>query len=183
MAVAGVFISAMKVFGVLIDGKHRRQVATAAEPALGCHDQAGIHVSPRHQRRTRMNHHRHAGRPELGIFRRPRNLITEFLGKFTANGGHIDAGFFEHPAAHYRHDATAAVLITLTAVPVSTLPGGALEPAGRAHACGVGTKNVVLDSLQRRTQVVPKGLKPKGRPFLVFIASVVVAHGAGNSSV
>ena len=57
MAVAGVFIGAVEIGRILFDGKNRCQVATAAEPALGGHDHAGVHVCRRPQMGARLSRH------------------------------------------------------------------------------------------------------------------------------
>ena len=133
---------------------HRRQVAAAAEPALGGHQHARVEMRRRHARALHMRDQADAARPEPRVFRRARDLGSEFRAEFAPDGGDVHAHLFEHPAAHHAHDAATAG----AAVFGRAGPGGLGEAAG--GPVGQGAVLLVLDRLERGADPVAQALEP-----------------------
>ena len=66
--------------------EHRRQIGAAAEPGLGRHHEAGVHVHRRHVRIVQMGDQRDARRPEPRVVGGAGNLLAEFGRELAEHG-------------------------------------------------------------------------------------------------
>ena len=101
---------------------HRRQIAAAAEPALGGDQHPRVEMRRRHARAAHMRDQADAARPEARIRLGARDLRAELRAELAPDGGDVHADLLEHPPAHHAHHAAAAA---------RPRPVGADEPAGR----------------------------------------------------
>ena len=96
------------------------------------------------------------------------DLLAELRAELAVHGRDVDADLLEHPAAHDRHHAAAAVLARLAAL---ALPGLALEAAGRQ--VGVRAGELGLDLLELGADAVAQRFEPGAR---VGFALIEVGH-------
>ena len=152
---------------------HRREVGAAAEPRLGGDDEAGVHVHRRHLGRAHVRHQRDARGMEARVLVGAGNLLAELRAELAVHGRDVDADLLEHPAAHDRHHAAAAILARLAAL---ALPGLALEAAGRQVAVRAG--ELGLDLLELGADAVAQGFEPGARSSGVCVW-IEVGHAEG----
>ena len=136
--------------------EHRRQVGAAAEPGLGGHDEARVHVHGRHMRVVRMRDQRNARGPEARVVVGAGNFLAEFRRELAVHGRDVHADLLEHAAVHHRHHAAAAGRAGV----VGALPRRAHEAAGRAIGERRARRQRVLERLERRADVVAQPLEP-----------------------
>ncbi|KAF1853478.1 hypothetical protein Lal_00013840 [Lupinus albus] len=177
VAVAGGAQAGVEVGGVPLVLHHRRQVGAAAEPALGRHDVAGVHVGRRHQRRAHVRDQADARRPEFAGLRRTGDVGAEFRAEGAVDGRDVDPDLLEHPALHHRHGAAAA----LAAAMVRAGPALALEPAG--GQVGMGAGQLVLQRLEGGADAVAQLLEPGGGAGLALFDGAGVGGCCGGHGV
>ena len=158
--------------------EYRRQVGAAAEPRLGRHDEARVHVHRRHMRVLRMADQRNAGRPKPRIGVGAGDLLAEFGRELAENGRDVDADLFEYAAMHDRHHPAAAV----RAAVIAAAPGRANETSRGTIRERRGGGQPGFHSLQCRADVVPQRFEPCARPRFARLEQII-AHRNLRSSI
>src|SRR5690606_642650 len=103
--------------------------------------------------------------PEARVLRGAGDLVTELRRELAMNGRRVDAHFLEDPPAHEAHDPAA----TVAARVVRPLPRLAREAPGRLVGERRACRQVVLDLLESRTNLVPELLEPCARGKLAVV--------------
>ncbi len=142
--------------------QHRRQVGAAAEPPFGGHHHARIHVRGGHMGARRMGDQRHARRPEARVVLGAGDLLAELRRELAMHGGSVDAGLLEHATRDQAHLPAASA-----AARIGAGPRLAHEPARRLVAERRTGRQVRLQPLERRAQVVAQRLEPSPRALLL----------------
>ena len=91
VGVAGALHGGMEIdrVGVVLHPQavqHRGEVSAAAEPCLGGHDEAGVHVDSWNEGVPGVDDQRDAGGPEARVFLGPGNLAPELRREFAVHG-------------------------------------------------------------------------------------------------
>ncbi len=155
--IAGALQRGVEIFGVFRDRGGRVQVGTAAEPALGRHQESGVHVDRRHDRVGHMRDQADARRKEAGVFGRAMDGLGEIALEAAADGGDVDADFFENLAGHHPAHAAAA----RCAAGVRSIPGGIVEPRVRSR--------LALDGFELGADHVAQAFKPGACCLLLVV--------------
>ncbi len=166
----GVKGQGVRVIRAPIRVQHRRQIAPAAEPALGRGDEAGVHMHRRNPGADRVADQADPGGEEPGILRRPRHRLGVVSRKRSVHGRDMDPDLLEQPAVHHPHDAPAACL---------AVPRRPHEPPGLPRKQIIGGR--ILQRLEGRMDTVAQMLEPGAGLDLLQVERIGkggVAHGA-----
>ena len=113
VAVAGGLERGMEIGRVLHRfrclGPHRRQVAAAAEPALGGDQHPRVEVRRRHARALHVRDQADAARPEPRILLGAGDLARNSGLNSPHDGGDVHPHLLEHPPAHHAHYAATPI--------------------------------------------------------------------------
>ena len=160
----------VRVILTTIRHQHGRQVAAAAEPALGRGDEAGVHVNRRNARADGVADQADPRREEARIDVGAGHVLGVVSGKGAMHRRDVDADLFEQPAVHHAHDAPAAL---------GPLPSGAHEATGFAgEQVGGGC---ILQRLEGGMDAVAQMFEPGAGLDLLQVERIGedgVAHGA-----
>lgn len=150
--------------------QHRRQIASAAEPALGRGDKAGVHMHRRNPGTDRMADQADPGGEEPGILRRAGHRPGVVGRKRSVDGRDMHPDLLEQPAVHHPHDAPAACL---------AFPRRPHEPPRLPRKQISGRR--ILQRLEGRMDTVAQMLEPGTGLDLLQVERIGkggVAHGA-----
>ena len=164
--------------------EQRGQIGAAAEPGLGRHHEARVHVHRRHMRVLQMGDQRDAGGPEPRIGFGSGNFLAEFGREFAEHGRDVDADLLEHPALHHRHHAAAAGRAGV----IGAAPRRADESAGRLRGERRVRGQRFLQRFESRADVVPqrsttpraRALRAPSRPASIRSPGVFILCPAGR---
>ena len=158
----------LELGGVGGDRQRRVEVGPAAEPALGRHEEARVHVDRRHVRVGHVGDKADAGGEEARVGFRAVDRLGEFGRELAEHGRGIDPDLLEHPPRHQPHDAAAAG----RAGGVGAFPRRPHEAARRS-----GAGALVLDRLEGGAELVAERLEPRLGGELLVVEGGGVGHG------
>ena len=135
--------------------QHRREVGAAAEPRLGGHHEARVHVHRRHVRVVQVRDQRNARRPEARVGVGARDVLAEFGRELAKHGRDVDADLLEHAPLHHRHDPAAAG--SALADPAFELPISGKPEIGWPRRGRCGSRACAQSGRRGARQTAPAG--------------------------